>query len=205
VTSAHAASEHGVHAVVVLAPVLYLLVVVLRERRRGAPRRAAAGHGLADVAVAGTGIAGLVHALVGLSHLPDGDVHAAFFLVAAVVQLALAVVVRAGRSVRPLLALAATDLALLGLWTTSRVSGLPTSGSPLPLGAADGLVAVCEVAAVAAVMVLLVRLRSSSGVGGCGPVQLEPHGLAAVGAEGPPAISQRLHDGKPAAGLGVVC
>ncbi|MGH9004905.1 MAG: hypothetical protein ACRDYV_17420, partial [Acidimicrobiia bacterium] len=92
------------------------------------PPSASTGPGAAVVALASfTAAAGLIHLVMTPSHIGESALEGAGFLVAAWVQLGLAIaVVRAATPRRGLLGLVvAANLALIGLWAVSRTVGLP--------------------------------------------------------------------------------
>ena len=114
--------------------------------RLSGPRSVApAGH-RADVAalalplaVVGSAAAAGAHAAVGPPHLTESALFGAFFIVAACVQAGWAMLMLQRTSRALLLAGAFGNLAILALWLTTRVAGLPFGlmPEPHPVGAWD--------------------------------------------------------------------
>ena len=131
------------------------------------------GAGAAVVALAAlTGAAGLVHLVMAPSHLGESALEGAGFLVAAWLQIGLAVAL-ARRPVpgRALLAtVAVVDAALIGLWVVSRTAGLPLvgehAGHAASVTVVDGATVAFEAAAVVLALALLHRPALAAPTGG---------------------------------------
>jgi hypothetical protein len=137
------------------------------------PPPASTGPGAAVVALASfTAAAGLIHLVMTPSHVGESALEGAGFLVAAWVQLGLAIaVVRAATPRRGLLGLAvAVNLALIGLWAVSRTAGLPLvgdhAGHAATVSLVDGATVVFEAAAVLVAVALLRRPGLGAHTGG---------------------------------------
>ncbi len=106
------------------------------------------------VAVAAVG-ASIVHFVSAPVHFTDDTVHGLFFLAVAWAQLAIAILVGLGR--RPnrlsLLAVAAFNVAVAGVWVVSRTSGMPGETAE-PVGFPDALATGCEAVVVVGALVL---------------------------------------------------
>jgi hypothetical protein len=146
------------------------------DSRPGPPapaRVAVGGPGVAVVALAAlTAAAGLVHLVMAPSHLGESALEGAGFLVAAWLQIGLAVAL-ARRPVpsRALLAtVAVASAALIGLWVVSRTAGLPLvgrhAGHAASVTVVDGATVALEAAAVVLALALLRRPALVARAGG---------------------------------------
>jgi hypothetical protein len=204
--TAHAATEHGAHAAVIVLPVAFLALVILRERQRTRPpgsRSARCSWGRRAV-LGGTAAAAAGHASAVPAHLPEQPLHALLFAGAALAQVVAAAAYARWGTFRVLLLLGTGQVALLGLWLVSRTTGLPWGPGAWarePIGALDGLVVAAEASAVWGLLLLARPRRSGARTGA---EQLEPHGLATAVGEGPPPVRDGLHDRHPAPGLTLV-
>ncbi len=102
------------------------------------------------LAVVGSAAAAGAHAAVGPPHLTESALFGTFFIVAACVQAGWAMLMLQRTSRALLLAGAFGNLAILALWLTTRVAGLPFGlmPEPHPVGAWDLTTAIWEVAVV---------------------------------------------------------
>ena len=111
--------------------------------------------------------AAALHFAVAPDHFAVGTVHGAFFVVAAWVQLILAVAVLRRPAGWVLRSVVVVDVGAAALWAMSRITGLPVEPGawvPEPVGFADLVATACEVLAVAGAVALLDgRLRARLG------------------------------------------
>jgi hypothetical protein len=114
--------------------------------------------------VALSAAAGMVHLSVASDHFGEYFLFGLFFVVAGVAQIAWAALVTAVGPVDRLLHLAVANALVVVLWVFSRTTGVPLgpgSGRPEPVGYADAVTTVCELATVALALALLSRRRAT--------------------------------------------
>ena len=109
------------------------------------------------LAVVGSAAAAGVHAAVGPAHLAESSLFGSFFILAAVAQAGWAVLLLQSTTRALLVGGLAGNLAILSLWLTTRVVGLPFGlmPEPHPFGTWDLTCAAWEVAVVAGCAVAL--------------------------------------------------
>jgi hypothetical protein len=110
--------------------------------------------------VALSAAAGMVHLSVASDHFREYFLFGLFFVVVGVTQIAWAALVAVTGPVHLLLTLSLGNALVVALWIASRTTGVPLgpgSGSPEPVGYADVVTTVFEVALVAVALVLLSR------------------------------------------------
>ena len=152
--------------------------------------------------------AALIHAAMAPSHLGEAAVEGAGFVVAAWVQILLAVAVLVHATRRVLLAVVATSGALIAVWAISRTAGLPFgahSGHAESVSIVDGVCVALEVAALLLAGALALgivrsgaRHRGLALVGAVGAVALATAAIASPSARDHAAGSHGDHGGAEA-------
>ena len=135
-----------------LIPVLAGGAAVVRDRHPAAPRSLLA---LAAASV----IAAVVHVWVAPEHFAESALYGTFFVATAVAGLGYAALVLARPSRGLLLAGAAGNAAVVGLWLVTRLVAVPLgpgAGETEPFGGLDVLASAAEITAFAICAVLLV-------------------------------------------------
>jgi hypothetical protein len=102
--------------------------------------------------------AGLIHLAAALSHFGVSPFHAAFFIGTGLVQLAAATLLVSRPDSWVFAATASGNTLILGIWVMSRTIGIPLepeSWTPEPVGIADAVATVLELALVIGTLVLL--------------------------------------------------
>lgn len=152
----------------------------------------------AQIAAACTAGAAVIHLAVSSEHFAKWWLYGTFFLVAALVQGALALGTWMTRSARLLWGSAVVNALTVLLWTVTRTTGLPfgpDAGQPEAFGITDILCAALEVAGVAAAVTAVILQRRAMTVPGTTPIstvgRAKPAGalviaaaLAVLGASG---------------------
>jgi hypothetical protein len=132
-----------------------------RQREKGQ----SAGLGAASASlVALSAAAGTIHLTVASDHFAEYFLFGLFFVVVGVAQLAWAAVAAIAGPVKPLLLLSLGNALIVVLWAGSRTTGVPLGphpGVPEPVGYADVVTTVFELALVSVAVALLLRPRLS--------------------------------------------
>lgn len=109
--------------------------------------------------------AGLIHLAAATSHFGVSALHGAFFIGSGLAQLAAAALLVSRPDSRVFAATASGNTLILGIWVMSRTIGIPLepeSWTPEPVGIADAVASVLELALVIGTLVLLAPSTRSS-------------------------------------------
>jgi hypothetical protein len=156
------------------------------ERRPGSERLALSGLLLG---------AGLIHVAMAPPHLDESAVEGTGFLLAAWLQILLAVAVVARPRRWVLAASVAVNVAIVAAWVVSRTSGLPVGGHPghaASVSLVDGVCVALEVGAIVLAGVLLAGARLP-GLAGRGPALAAAFGAVVVATAAIGSPSARDH------------
>ena len=140
-----------------LLPVLAGGAALVRERRPTAPR-------LLVVLAEASAVAAVVHVWVAPEHFAESALYGTFFVATGVAGIGFAMLVLARPSRGVLLAGAAGNAALVGLWLVTRLIAVPLgrgAGETEPFGALDVLASSAELIAVVAAALALGRAAAA--------------------------------------------